>query len=71
LSVPKSLKFPVLFVRFLDSAKDGRRASRPLGLEGGLRDLFLGELLREVESSDVDVKCLDVISGIGGTSAGD
>ena len=61
----------MLLVRFRESANDGRRASLPFGLAGGLRDLFLGELLREEESSDVDIKCLEVISGIGGANAGD
>ena len=66
LRVLKSLKFPVLLVRPLESASDGRRESRILGLGGGLRDRFLGEPFRVVEeSSEVEAKCFELV-GIGG-----
>lgn len=66
LSVPNSLKFPVLFVRPLESsdASDGRLMSFAFGL-GGLLDRF--RVVRRMdESSDAETKCFELTVGTGG-----
>jgi len=76
LSVPNSLKFPVLLVlpRVSSDAREGLLMSFVLGL-GGLRDRFLDLFLvvrRTPESSDVDAKCFEFTGGTGGgASVGD
>lgn len=69
LSVPNSLKFPVLFVRPRESrdARDGRLLSFPFGLGGGLRDRFR-PLRRIEESSDAEFKCFEFTGGTGGNA---
>jgi len=50
-------------------ASDGLLDSFPLGLGGGLRDRLRGEDRRVEESSDADVKCLELTVGTGGNAS--
>lgn len=73
LSVPNSLKLPVLLLRPRESneAREGRLDSLPFGLGGGLLERFRGEPFRDDESSEAEAKCFEFAVGTGGTCVGD
>ncbi len=69
---PNSLKFPVLLVRPRGSreASEGRLASLPFGLGGGLRDR-VRLLFRRAEESSEDIFLALTVGMGGGASVGD